>query len=487
MCLGGTMGQPGGETIGRCLWTRVPASVTIKTPRSPSHPELPLRRIGRGRFSSRAARMQKPSPPAGEPLTVDDFLRLVVRSGLVEQAQLQAALRALPPGYGDRPEVVADHLVRQGKLSRFQARKLLQGTGLGLVLGPFQILAPIGKGGMGTVYLARDQRSSRLLALKILPPRRARTEERLLARFLREMEMSQRVSHPHLAWTFEAGRHHGIYYIAMEFIPGKSLFRLVADEGPLAVPRAARLAAEVASALGHAHAQGLIHRDIKPANIMVTPHDHAKVLDLGLALVQGEKGADREVIGGQGYVVGSMDYIAPEQIDDPLAVDGRADIYGLGCTLYYALTGQMPFPGGTNREKMQRHRTEEPRPIERFNPSVPRAFVALVARMMAKDPDKRFPTAAALEAELRHWQEGPTVLPLDRPGDRTFEVAVAAIEAAEPDEEHLREPILDEAPPLMDEPSALFRWVFRLGPWQYLAVAVGAVLLLLMVYLVLSG
>src|SRR5947209_15783836 len=142
---------------------------------------------------------------------------------------------------------------------------------------------------MATVFLARDHRNGQLVALKVLPPQVAR-EERMVARFRREMNISQTVSHDHLAWTYESGEHAGVFYIAMEYIPGKTLSRLVADEGPLPLPRAARLMAEVAAGLEHAHNQGLVHRDLKPSNIMVTPHDHAKVLDLGLALVHGETG-----------------------------------------------------------------------------------------------------------------------------------------------------------------------------------------------------
>jgi serine/threonine protein kinase len=365
---------------------------------------------------------------------VDTFLKSILRSGLLDRAQLQAALRQVPVPQRGTPEALAEHLVKTGKLSRFQARKLLEGTPLGLKLGTFQVLAPIGKGGMGTVYLARDTRSEQLLALKVLPPKRAREGDRVLERFRREMEMCYRVAHPNLAWTYEVGVCQGVYFIAMEFIPGQSLFRLVADGGSLPVPRAARLFAEVASALDHAHMQGLIHRDLKPSNILVTPNDHAKVLDLGLALMQGEAPLDRRVVGGQGYVVGTMDYIAPEQVEDASKADPRSDIYALGCTLYFALSGRPPFPGGTSQDKIQCHRTREPMPVEALNRSVPAGFGALVRRMMAKNPGDRFASAADVQEELEKWVSGEPVLPMDQKGDEAYQSAVAALEAASGEE-----------------------------------------------------
>jgi serine/threonine protein kinase len=204
----------------------------------------------------------------------------------------------------------------------------------------------------------------------------------------------------------------------------------VAEQGPLPVARAARLFVEVASALEHLHDQGLVHRDVKPANIMVTPHDHARLLDLGLALVRGEKGSPREVVGGQGYVVGTMDYIAPEQTADPTKVDGRADVYALGATLYYALTGQLPFPGGNNKEKMQRQRDEKPKLIAELNRAVPPALTAVVERMMMKDPAQRYQSAGEVARELKRWAGAEKVLPLDRPEDLAFLEEVARLEAA---------------------------------------------------------
>ncbi len=394
--------------------------------------------------------MSKTPPPSATPPTVEGFLKTVLRSGLLDREALQEALRTMPLERRNEPDAVAEHLVTAGRLTRFQARKLLAGTALGLVLGPYHVLAPIARGGMGMVYLARDTRSGLLVALKVLSPKRAREEERLLARFRREMEMCQRVSHPHLAWTYEVGKWQGVYYIAMEYIPGRSLYRLVQDEGPLPVPRLARLLTEVCLALDHAHNQGLIHRDLKPSNIIVTPNDHAKVLDLGLALMEGEMTGQREVIGGEGYVVGTMDYIAPEQTADAARVDARCDVYALGCTIYFALTGRPPFPGGTTKEKIQRHRGEEPAPIPQLNAEVPPAFVGLVRRMMAKDPEQRLPSAAAVRHELLSWADKGTGLPLDRPEDPGYLRAVAIVEEKEPSAEQMAAEDL----PTDDEPPA---------------------------------
>jgi eukaryotic-like serine/threonine-protein kinase len=362
-------------------------------------------------------------------MTVEGFLKAVLRSGLFDQPQLDALLPVVPPAQRDTAKALADYLVRNGWLSRYQAQKLLKGAAIGLVLGPYQILAPIGKGGMGVVYLARDKRGDQLTALKVLAPHKA--EGRMLARFQREMEISQKVDHAHIALTYEVGKYHGAYFIAMEYIPGKNLFHLVTDEGPLRTPRAARLFAEVASGLDHAHERGLVHRDLKPSNLIVTPHDHAKVLDLGLALIQGETVLDPAVVGGQGYIVGSMDYIAPEQTTDPTKVDRRCDVYGLGCTLYFAVSGKPPFPGGTNADKIHCHRTQEPVPLLHLNSELPPAFVQIVRKMMAKDPARRYATAKAVEADLRAWAAGEPVQPMDNPDDVDFLESVAVLQAAE--------------------------------------------------------
>lgn len=421
---------------------------------------------------------------------LDSFVRAALRSGLLGREELEAALRSLPAHQRDDPRTVADHLVQQGKLSRFQAHKILKGAPVGLVIGPYHLIAPLGKGGMGAVYLARDTRSGKMLALKVLPPKKALAEERLLVRFRREMAISQRVAHPHLARTYEAGAHEGVYFIAMEYIPGKTLYRVVSENGPLEVQRAARLFVEVAAGLAHAHQLGVIHRDLKPSNIMVTPNDHAKVLDLGLALVRGEEVGedsitDREVIGGQGYVVGSMDYIAPEQTQDAVKIDARADIYGLGCVLFFALTGQPPFPGGTSKQKMRRHRKEEPPEVIQLNPRVPLGFALIVKRMMAKNPDDRFPTMTVVRQVLLEWTNGEPALPLEQPDDAWYQQAIDALKRAQFATDGLTAEIVTRpALPHTDRPGWLGRlWGsvrrivdgLRHGESEYLPLVLGIV------------
>ncbi len=357
---------------------------------------------------------------------VDDFLRKVLRSGLVKRDELRTTLRTMPIERREEVVAIADHLIRADKLTRFQTHKILQGVTVGLVLGPYHLLTPLGRGGMGTVYLARDSRSGAFVALKILPPKIARTEERLLVRFQREMELSQKIKHPHLARAVEVGVFQNVHYIAMEYIPGQTLYRLVAGQGTLPVARAAHLFTEVASALAHAHGQNVIHRDLKPSNIMVTPHDHAKVLDLGLAFTEGEEVDDKEVVGGKGYIVGSIDYMAPEQTRDPTGVDNRADLYALGCCMYFALTGKPPFPDGSVYEKVRAHRHETPAPVRSKNPQVPEAFADIVHRLLAKLPADRYASAIEVAYALEAWQAHDGQ-PLDAPGDADFQRAVREI------------------------------------------------------------
>ena len=338
-------------------------------------------------------------------ITVDQFLRNLLRCELVDRDALRDVLRSMPPEARDQAPAVAEFLVAQKMITTFQSHKVLAGVTQGLKLDSYVVQTPIGKGGMGTVYLAKDCRDGKAVAIKVLSPKRAKEGERHLVRFQREMVLSQKLDHDNIARTREVGEFKGVHYLVLEYIPGVTLHRLVTTEGVLTVPRAARLFVEVCDALEYAHAQGLIHRDLKPANIMVTPDDHAKVLDLGLALMIGEEIEDSEIVGGKGYVVGSVDFIAPEQTKDPTQVDGRADLYALGCTLYFALSGKSPFSATTLKDKIKAHRRLEAEPLSSRNPKVPDGLSNLVARMMAKKPDQRPASAAIVRQELLVYSE----------------------------------------------------------------------------------
>ena len=335
---------------------------------------------------------------------LDAFLTTLRRSRLFDPAELDRLTAKARP---TSARAFADALVDTHELTHYQADKLLRGRWQGLVLGPYSVLAPLGRGGMGTVvYLVRDRRvteslgDTELLALKLLPDRKAVADPKVLARFRREMDLGRRLNHPNVVRTIASGDLEDVHYLALEFVPGRTLRQLVTDHGPLPVGEAARIFADVAAGLQHVHDRGLVHRDVKPGNVMIRPDGRAVVLDLGLALAPGEPlPADPAIAGGRGYVVGTMDYLAPEQAKDAAAVGPAADLYGLGCSLFYALTGAAPFPVEGTKEKVRRHR-HDPVPAV---PKVPPEFEQLVRRLMAKAPTNRPASATEVRELLLPW------------------------------------------------------------------------------------
>jgi serine/threonine-protein kinase len=293
-------------------------------------------------------------------------------------------------------------LIQSGLLTTYQAKKLLAGATRGFFLGGYRLMRQIGEGGMGKVYVAISDRKQQV-AIKVLPPRKALEEGTALRRFQREMELSQRCSHPNLARTLSVGSDGDVHFMVMEYIPGKSLFELVKSEGagPLRVPDAARLFLKVVDGLDAAHRAGLIHRDIKPSNIMITPDGDAKLLDLGLArALDDETGLTRA-----NTVLGTLDYASPEQLRDAGKADVRSDLYSLGCTLYFALSGGAPFEGGDVINKIYKQRMEDPPPLENRARGVPAAFAAVVRKLMSKNPEERYQNSAELRADLARWTD----------------------------------------------------------------------------------
>jgi serine/threonine protein kinase len=415
------------------------------------------------------------SPTAAAVLSVADFLRDLGRSRAVEPSRVDRLYAEAPPDRRRRPDTLADHLVELGELTRFQADKLLGGHWQGLVLGPYRLLCPLGRGGMGIVYLARAEGPP--VALKLLSPRRAAGEPRMLTRFMREIDVGLTLPpHPHLSRTLDAGASDGVHYLAMEYVPGRTVKQLVAGSGPLSVRQAARVFADVAAGLHQAHLAGFVHRDLKPANVIVTPAGRAKLLDFGFALVRGEPApTDPTVLGGPGYAVGTMDYLAPEQSADPMAVGPAADVYSLGCSLYYAVAGCPPFPGGTPQDKIRWQRTAEPPSVSQINPTVPADFALLIERLMAKDPSARPQSAEEVARLLAPWAD--PIRP-DPVGDTTqsaeaVRLAEASWEASRGDGKANDESqIVDED----QEPGPWWQSDVRVPTWFLVAAGVGCAL-----------
>jgi serine/threonine-protein kinase len=268
-------------------------------------------------------------------------------------------------------------------------------------IGGYQLISRLGRGGMGAVFKARQTSMDRIIALKILPPRLAH-DGQFVERFMREARAAGRLSHPNIVSGIDVGEADGYYYFAMEYVEGETLFELVKREGGLEPKRAVAIAVQVAAALAHAHAHGMVHRDVKPQNVIIAAGETAKLCDLGLARSTEED----QSITATGTALGTPHYIAPEQIEGRTDVDGRADLYALGSTLYHMLAGEPPFTAPTGAKVMAMHLSDPPPPLEDRVPGVPRSLAALVMRLMAKQREERYGSAEELLADLEQIAAG---------------------------------------------------------------------------------
>ncbi|HEY1190187.1 MAG TPA: serine/threonine-protein kinase, partial [Gemmata sp.] len=298
-------------------------------------------------------------------------------------------------------DVLLNKLLALQLLTRYQVDTIRKGGPEDLILGNYRLLDVLGQGGMGTVYRAEHVLLRRQVALKVMA-RSTDVSSRLVHRFYGEARAVARLQHPHIVTCFDAGRHTRTGpgaqtrdYFVMELIPGQDLFGLVRDSGPLPPLRACDIFRQVADALAEAHRHGLVHRDIKPSNVLITPDGQAKVLDFGLARLPTQQMTE------PGVVLGTIGYMAPEQARDPHSVDSRADLFSLGATLYWALTGRDPYPeSGNPIQDLHRRFTTVPLPVRRVRPEVPSEVSDLVARLMEPDPEMRFPSARTVSAAL---------------------------------------------------------------------------------------
>ena len=286
-------------------------------------------------------------------------------------------------------------LVNAGLLTQYQSDRIEAGTTHGLILGSYRILDRIGAGGMGVVYRAEHIHLRRPAAIKMLPLYAGtKADSPLLERFFKEIRIIAQLQHPNIVWALDTGEIVGegpdapaLYYHVMEYVPGNDLERVVETEGPLSVTRACDLTYQIASALAEAEKQHLVHRDIKPSNILVTPEGKAKLLDFGLARSMDNRHTQ------QGIVLGSIDFLAPEQARDASAVDIRADIYSLGGTLFWALTGRVPFPSNAPiQQQIFARLMQAPPSATQVRKDLPADLDVVIARMMATKPDDRYAT-----------------------------------------------------------------------------------------------
>lgn len=339
------------------------------------------------------------------------FEQCVLASGLVTAEQLAEARRAIVrqrrddgSGLPIKPgpvtdEQLAQKLIEMGLLNPWQAKQLFKGRSK-FNLGPYRIIDSLGRGGMGEVFKAEHGYMKRVVAIKVLP--RTRSTPESIASFVHEIRTLARLDHPNLVRALDAGEDGNVHYLVTEYVPGGNLRAMIRSQGPLTMRAAANIICQVAAGLHHAHQQGFVHRDVKPGNVLVTPDGRAKLSDLGLAGPLGEEASSDPRFG---KIVGTADYLSPDQIRAPRDPKPAWDIYSLGCTLYYAVTGKVPFPGGTTADKVRAHCELLPLDPRRLNPTLDEQFVDVMAEMMAKDPADRIATASAVVARLSPWME----------------------------------------------------------------------------------
>jgi eukaryotic-like serine/threonine-protein kinase len=340
---------------------------------------------------------------------VENLSGFLIRSKLMRANEMQAMRERWLAEAKDAASVPAflRWLIANNYVTEYQASLLSHGHVDDFFLGQYKILERIGRGRMAGVYKAVHA-SGQIVAIKVLPPSRAKNAQ-TLARFHREARLAVKLKNPYVVRTFQVGESRGVHYLVMEYLEGETLDEIVQRRKNLPPAEAVRLIHQALLGLQHIHEQGMVHRDLKPANLMLFPaparianettsKSNMKILDIGLARELFDENspdtAEKMELTGEGVLLGTPDYLAPEQARDPRSIDIRADIYSLGCTLYHLMTGQPPFPEKNILNQIIRHATETPKPMTAFNASIPDGLVQIVNWMMAKQPAQRYPTPA---------------------------------------------------------------------------------------------
>lgn len=333
------------------------------------------------------------------------FWQAAIRSGMLDPGALAACLEGivperLSPRALDRR--LARHAVEGGRITPWQAQQLLLGRWRTLRVGKYELLRPIGRGGMGEVYLALDTTLGRQVAMKILSGEQSKSP-RSVARFEREARIAGQLQDEHLIRVFDFGEASGVRYLVMEYIGGKSAARLIEEHGPLPPAVAAEVGRQVALGLEYLHLKGLLHRDVSPSNMLIDRGGAVKLADLGLAIDL----EDAEPLTREGSTVGTFDYLSPEQASNSRGIGIRSDLYSLGCSLYHMIGGMVPFPAPTLPEKLVAHRISDVEPLTNLVPSCAPGLDAAIRRMMRKSPEERYARPADVASALEPFASGP--------------------------------------------------------------------------------
>ena len=336
------------------------------------------------------------------PSSTNDLLELVRKSGIVREELFDTHLREYPDLPTDAVQSAAT-LVKGGLLTRFQAKLLLTGRYRGFKLGPYVVKEQIGQGGMGAVYLAEHETLRRLVALKVLTqPKKDASAKLTIERFQREARAAAALDHPNIVRMHDVGRHADLHYLAMEYVEGQTLEQILTSGGPITPSRAVEYIAQAAAGLQHAFEKGFIHRDIKPSNLMLSKDGTIKILDMGLARSFTDDTDKLTEVLDKGAVVGTADFISPEQAINAPNIDIRSDIYNLGATLFTLVTGKSPFSGNTTQKLLQ-HQLKDAPSLMTIDRTLPNGLAEVVGKMLQKKPERRYQTPAEVISALANW------------------------------------------------------------------------------------
>lgn len=348
------------------------------------------------------------------PASMIEFLELAVRSQVLEKRQIDSYLGRMA-GQAEQPthpKGLAQQMVRDGMLTTLQAGLLLHGKWKNFfIAGKYKLLEHLGTGGMGSVYLCEHVMMHRRVALKVLPIDRVH-DQVTLERFYREARAVAALDHRNIVRAYDLDREGDMHFLVLEYVDGSSLQHIVEKFGPMPIARAVNCIRQAADGLQHAHDAGLVHRDVKPGNLLLDRMGSVKILDLGLARFFDDEIGQITKRQEMNTVLGTADYVAPEQALDSATVDIRADLYSLGVSFFYLLTGRSPYKDGSVSQKLMWHQMSKPMAATELRPDVPRKLSAVIEKLMEKDPALRFQTPEELFMALEQWDDGPT-LPSD--------------------------------------------------------------------------